>query len=144
MPLNTIGDVNAIIALLSVNELRNPQNVQVIIGFISDGEHSAELLPHFLVEKNIKIYGGIDLYIDNFLLTFDPNSLDDNGKQGARAILQKMLTYNHATDATRQVSAANIERINQQLRQLSGGKKSKKNMRKRKSKKTKMFKKFVY
>jgi hypothetical protein len=142
MPLNTLEEVNVAIELLSVSELSNPQNVQVIMAFIRNGNNATELVPHFIVEKGIKIYGGINEYIESFLRTFDPSRLDDEGKKGARAILAKMLTYHHESDATRQVSEANVERINQQVRGFSGGKSMRK--RKMKTKKTKMrFKKFV-
>jgi hypothetical protein len=134
MPLNTLEEVNRTIELLSASELSNRQNVQVIIDFIRNGTNATELVPHFIVEKGIKIYGGINEYIESFLRTFNPERLDDEGKKGARAILQKMLTY---TD----ISTANAERVNQQIRQIGG----KKSIRKRKmqSKKTR-FKKFAY
>ena len=133
MPLNTLEEVNRTIELLSASELSNRQNVQVIIEFIRNGTNATELVPHFIVEKGIKIYGGINEYIESFLRTFNSERLDDEGKKGARAILQKMLTY---TD----ISTANAERVNQQIRQIGG----KKSIRKRKMQSKKIrFKKFA-
>ncbi len=126
MSLKTIEQVNQIISALSVSELRNPLNVERIMANLSGSDNARALIPHFMVEKGIKLYGGINEYITTFLRGFNLERLDDVGKQGSKVILNKMLTY--------EVSDENRGRLRDMLAQMGGSRKLK----------TRKFKKYVW
>jgi hypothetical protein len=121
--INTIAQLDALINNMSPAELRLRENFVRIMGFITNGGNSQELIPHFMVNRGIRIYGGINEYIDNFLQTFDKDRLDATGKQATRLVFQKMLT--------REPSDENRARIQASLQELTGGRKSRKNKSKR-------------
>jgi len=54
---------------------------------------SPENRRRFFIEKNVKIFGGINQYVDDFLEKTNINSMNPQGKMGARSILQAMLAY---------------------------------------------------
>jgi len=91
---------------LSVEELRslNYDDILYIVGGLS-GDQVSE----FMFLKNIKIFGGINGYVDNFLSTGTiskirtmPEGLPKtNAKEGAIKSLNKMLTYANLTHANR-------------------------------------------
>ena len=59
---------------------------------------SAENRRRFFIEKNVKIFGGINQYVDDFLEKTNINSMNPQGKMGARSILQAMLAYPGVTE----------------------------------------------
>ena len=59
---------------------------------------SAENRRRFFIEKNVKIFGGINQYVDDFLDKTNINSMNPQGKMGARSILQAMLAYPGVTE----------------------------------------------
>jgi hypothetical protein len=78
----------------------------------------------FFLEKNIKAFGGIDEYVKNFLEKFNLNSLNVNGKSGARDILNKMLAYPGISEKSKQrVEVALTRTYN--IAPAAGGKRSK-------------------
>lgn len=54
---------------------------------------SPENRRRFFIEKNVKIFGGINQYVDDFLEKTDINSMNPQGKMGARSLIQAMLEY---------------------------------------------------
>jgi len=59
---------------------------------------SPENRRRFFIEKNVKIFGGINQYVDDFLEKININSMNPQGKMGARSILQAMLAYPGVTE----------------------------------------------
>ena len=59
---------------------------------------SAQDRRRFFIEKNVKIFGGINQYVDDFLDKTNINSMNPQGKMGARSILQAMLAYPGVTE----------------------------------------------
>ena len=55
----------------------------------------------FLFEKNVKIFGGIDGYVTDFLAKTKLTSMTSAGKSGAKIILEKMLSYPGISDASK-------------------------------------------
>jgi hypothetical protein len=86
----TISQVDEIVASLSVSELKNKTNITRIIGALGNDPN---LMIHFLVSKNIKIFGGIDLYVDDYLTKLNTSVLSPEEKETAMFMLQKILTY---------------------------------------------------
>jgi hypothetical protein len=86
----TISQVDEIVASLSVSELKNKTNITRIIEALGNDPN---LMIHFLVSKNIKIFGGIDPYVDDYLTKLDTSVLSPEEKETALFMLQKILTY---------------------------------------------------
>jgi len=59
---------------------------------------SAENRRRFFIEKNVKIFGGINQYVDDFLEKTNINSMNPQGKMGARSLLEAMITYPGVTE----------------------------------------------
>ena len=59
---------------------------------------SAENRRRFFIEKNVKIFGGINQYVDDFLEKTNINSMNPQGRMGARSLLEAMLAYPGVTE----------------------------------------------
>jgi len=59
---------------------------------------SAENRRRFFIEKNVKIFGGINQYVDDFLEKTNINSMNPQGKMGARSLLEAMIGYPGVTE----------------------------------------------
>jgi len=59
---------------------------------------SAENRRRFFIEKNVKIFGGINQYVDDFLEKTNINSMNPQGRVGARSLLEAMLAYPGVTE----------------------------------------------
>jgi hypothetical protein len=102
---------------LSVEELRslNYDDILYIVGGLS-GDQVSE----FMFVKNIKIFGGINGYVDNFLSTGTiakirtmPEGLPKTtAKEGAIKSLNKMLTYPNLSDVHRVAIEGAIVKLN--------------------------------
>jgi hypothetical protein len=141
MPM-TFQQAMDIVDGLSVEQLRELNREQLL--FIINGL-TGEEAREFMFAKNIKIFGGINGYVENFLSTGTvmrmktiPNEIERRSSiQGALNALNKMLTYDDLTEENR-------TRINEAILQLmnetapaAGGYKRKNKSRKSKSRKSK-------
>ncbi len=126
----TVANVDEIVATLSVNELRNQTNVSQIIAALGNDK---DLLIHFLVSKNIKVFGGINPYVHDYLEKLNISVLRPEQKETARLTLEKMLTYKELSDE----NTVRIRDLNEKLHNASakGAGKSRKKRKRRKSKK---------
>jgi hypothetical protein len=90
-------------ALKLINEL-SPQEVKSLsnhdIMFIVQGMNGEEV-GKFFIEKNVRAFGGIDGYVDDFLKKVNIREMNIVKKTGARAILNKMLAYPGISDASK-------------------------------------------
>jgi hypothetical protein len=79
-----------LINLMSVEALGNltRDHIMFIVSGM-DGEDRSR----FFIEKNIKVFGGINGYVDDFLKKTNISSLNLSGKTGARAMMQRIQTY---------------------------------------------------
>ena len=59
---------------------------------------SAENRRRFFIEKNVKIFGGINQYVDDFLEKTNINSMNPQGKMGARSLLEAIIAYPGVTE----------------------------------------------
>jgi hypothetical protein len=121
-----------------------------IIGGLT-GEEARE----FMFAKNIKIFGGINGYVENFLSTGTvmrmktiPNEIERrSGIQGALNALNKMLTYDELTEENRtRINEAILQLTNETAPAAGGykrksgkGRKSRKGSKGRKNKTTKKY-----
>ena len=127
----TKENIDEIIATLSPNELRNQTNVTRIISALGN---DASLIIHFLLSKNIKIFGGINQYTNDYLEKLNTSVLSPEQKETARLTLEKMLTYKELSDENK----VRIRDLNEKLHNASAkgaGKSRKKRNLRRKSKK---------
>jgi hypothetical protein len=127
----TVANVDEIVATLSVNELRNQTNVTQIIAALGNDK---DLLIHFLVSKNIKVFGGINPYVHDYLEKLNVDRLTPEQKETARFTLEKMLTYKELSDDNK----VRIRDLNEKLHNAAAkgaGKSRKKRKLRRKSKK---------
>ena len=105
----------------------------------------------FMFAKNIKIFGGINGYVENFLSTGTvmrmktmPNGISKrSGIQGALNVLNKMLTYDDLTDENRTRINEAILQLTNETAPAAGGYKRKngKGRKSRKGRKNKTTKK---
>ena len=137
-----IGLVVEFVEQTSVDTLRSlGRDFIMAMSFICEG--NPIVVQTFLFAKNIKIYGGINEYIDSFLSQLDRTLAAPNSIAGALFILTKMIGYQGiSNENTSRVSAA-LARIEQIINSQSGKKHSKKEKKKyrNKSKKPKKSKK---
>jgi len=59
---------------------------------------SPENRRRFFIEKNVKIFGGINQYVDDFLEKTNINSMNPQGRMGARSLLEAMIAYPGVTE----------------------------------------------
>ena len=85
-----IEDALDLIEDFTVDQLKGltQGDLQIILQGMSP-EHRRK----FFIEKNVKIFGGINQYVDDFLEKTDINSMNPQGKMGARSLIQAMLEY---------------------------------------------------
>jgi len=146
MSVNLQGALE-IVNELSVEHLRklNREQLLYIINGLT-GEEARE----FMFAKNIKIFGGINGYVENFLSTGTvmrmktmPNGMAKrSGIQGALNALNKMLTYDELTEANRAEINEAILQLTNETAPAAGGykRKSRKDRKGRKNKTTKKSK----
>ena len=91
--------------------------------FILDGMNEQDR-GRFFMEKNVKVFGGIDGYVNDFLNKTNLKTLNEQGKSGARVILNKMLLYPgiSAESKTRVQSA--LASISYETAPAAGGKRT--------------------
>ncbi len=127
----SFADVDGLIATLTVNELRNQTNVSQIIAALGNNN---DLIIHFLVSKNIKIFGGINQYANDYLEKLNTSVLRPEQKETARLTLEKMLSYEELSPENKdRIRTFIIQKINYAA--ATGAGKSRKKRKRRKSKK---------
>jgi len=94
----------------SVGELRGLQREELL--YIINGLTGPEV-SDFMFAKNIKIFGGINGYVEDFLVSVPRIQTMNAAKPGAMQTLNRMLTYGDLTSNNR-------TRINSALALLSG------------------------
>ena len=146
MSVNLQGALE-IVNELSVEHLRklNREQLLYIINGLT-GEEARE----FMFAKNIKIFGGINGYVENFLSTGTvitlktiPNEIERRSSiQGALNALNKMLTYDELTETNRARINEAILQLTNETAPAAGGykRKSGKGRKSRKNKTTKKSK----
>jgi hypothetical protein len=131
-----IADALELINESSVDELRSLTRDRIMI--IIDGM-SPEDISRFFMEKNVKVFGGIDAYVNDFL-----NKVNDflnitafvQGDTGKIILLNKMLQYPGISDLSKNRIIAAKNRITGTA-PAAGGKRKKTNKRKRRQTKSK-------
>jgi hypothetical protein len=112
-----------------VPELKNKTNITRIIRALGN---DSNLIIHFLVSKNIKIFGRIDLYVDDYLTKLDTSVLSPEEKETALFMLQKILTYDISEEKKERIRTFIATKLNYATARGAG--KSRKKLR-RKSRK---------
>jgi len=85
--------IDQLVEMLSIEELKNKEHVSRIIAEL---DNNKDLILYFVISKNIKIYGGIDPYLNSFLNQLDDADLDVlgiEGRESAMLTLRKILDY---------------------------------------------------
>ena len=80
----------------------------------------------FFIEKNIKIFGSIDAYIDDFLKKVNIPRMNIRQKSGARAVLERMIKYSNVSEENKKRIEAAIEESNTYSAAAAGGKRKRK------------------
>ena len=75
---------------MSAEDLKtlNQDELMYIVNGMNQDERS-----RFFMEKNVKVFGGIDGYVNDFLNKVNLVTMNEQGKVGARALLNRMLLY---------------------------------------------------
>jgi predicted nucleic acid-binding OB-fold protein len=139
MSINLQGALE-IVNELSVEDLQALSRDQLL--YIISGL-TAEEAREFMFAKNIKIFGGINGYVENFLSTGTvmkmktmPNEIERRiGIQGALNALNKMLTYDDLTEENRTRINEAILQLTNETAPAAGGYRRKNKSRKSKSRK---------
>lgn len=103
---------------------------------IMDGMTQEEI-GRFFMEKNVKVFGGIDGYVNDFLNKVNLQAMDERGKGGARILLNKMLLYPGISEGSRKRIEAALASINYASAPAAGGKSVAYRNRKRKTRRSK-------
>jgi small basic protein len=122
-----IADALELINELSADELRSLTRDGLM--FIIDGM-SPEDISRFLMEKNVKVFGSINAYVDDFL----NKTAFVQGDIGKNILLNKMLEYPGISEENKTRIRAAINIITRTA-PAAGGRRKKTNKRKRSSKK---------
>lgn len=103
---------------ISVQDLKSLNRDELM--FIVDGMNMEDR-SRFFMEKNVKVFGGIDGYVADFLDKVNLNSMNIAGKTGARAIMNKMLGYPGISEESRNRVKAALARISYEAAPAAGG-----------------------
>jgi hypothetical protein len=132
----------AVVNLLSKDELLSlgDQELRYIVRNLNTEE-----IREFIFAKNIKIFGGINEYVENFFSSNTINKIKAmaNGgmkiisKSGAIKTMNKMLTYDELTPENRNtINMAILELNNDGTAPAAGGVRRKKNAKSKKSRRS--------
>lgn len=66
---------------------------------------------NFIFLKNVKIFGGINGYVEDFLPAISSLGMDSSGAEGALRILRQMQTYSDLNDTNRRGVDSAIRRL---------------------------------
>lgn len=89
--------------------------------FIVDGMNEQDR-GKFFMEKNVKVFGGIDGYVNDFLNKVNLVGMNEQGKVGARALLNKMLLYPGISEVSQKRIQGALASINYASAPAAGGK----------------------
>jgi hypothetical protein len=106
---------------------------------IMDGMTQDEI-GRFFMEKNVKVFGGIDGYVNDFLNKVNLQAMNEQGKGGARILLNKMLLYPGISEGSRKRIQAALASINYESAPAAGGRRMSRHKSRRKSRKTRGLK----
>ena len=112
----------------TAEELRTLDHNELM--FIIDGMND-EQVARFFMEKNVKVFGGIDGYVNDFLNKVNLVTMNEQGKAGARALLNRMLLYPGISEPSRKRIQDALASISYASAPAAGGKR--KASRKRKT-----------
>jgi hypothetical protein len=113
-----IGEALELINEMSAEELRGLTREELM--FIIDGMNQEDT-GIFFMEKNVKVFGGIDGYVNDFLNKVNLQVMNEQGKIGARALLNRMLVYPGISEATRKRIQDALASINYAAAAAAGG-----------------------
>jgi hypothetical protein len=88
---------------------------------IIDGMNQEDV-SRFFMEKNVKVFGGIDQYATDFLNKVNLKTMNEQGKIGARALLNKMLVYPGISEVIKKRIKDALASINYESAPAAGGK----------------------
>lgn len=114
-----IEDAIELINDMNANELKALGRNELM--FIVDGMN-VEDRGRFFMEKNIKVFGGINEYTDDFLSKINIGTMNEQGKAGAMALLNKMLAYPGISDINRTRIQNTLMSMNYATAPAAGGK----------------------
>ena len=103
----------------SVDDLKTLDQEELM--FIIDGMNQEDM-GRFFMEKNVKVFGGIDEYVNDFLSKVNLVSMDAQGKVGARALLNRMLVYPGISEEMKGRVRNALGSINYETAPAAGGK----------------------
>ena len=107
-----------VIEELSADELRGLTKHEIMF-IVSD--MNAEEKSRFFMEKNVKVFGGIQGYVEDFLQKVNPHSLNMAGKYAVRAMLNNMLKYPGVNGETEKLIKDAIKAISNEAAPAAGG-----------------------
>ena len=104
---------------MTADELRGLSRDDLL--FIIDGMNEQEM-GRFFMEKNVKVFGGIDGYVNDFLDKVNLATMNEEGKAGARTMLNKMRVYPGISEASKKRIQEALASINYATAPAAGGK----------------------
>jgi hypothetical protein len=117
---------------MSAEDLKtlNQDELMYIVNGMNQDERS-----RFFMEKNVKVFGGIDGYVNDFLNKVNLQAMHEQGKAGARTLLNKMLLYPGISEASKKRVQDALASINYAAAAAAGGKSVSRKRKTRRSKK---------
>ena len=76
----------------------------------------------FFMEKNVKVFGGIDAYVNDFLNKLKLSSMNEQGKGGVKAMLNKMLLYPGINESSKKRIQDTLTMLTYAVAPAAGGK----------------------
>lgn len=104
---------------MSASDLKRLTRDELMI--IVDGMNEQDR-GHFFMEKNIKVFGGIDGYVNDFLNKVNLHSMNEQAKAAAIIMLNKMLLYPGISEAVKKRIENSLVSINYVTAPAAGGK----------------------
>jgi hypothetical protein len=117
---------------MSAEDLKtlNQDELMYIVNGMNQDERS-----RFFMEKNVKVFGGIDGYVNDFLNKVNLQAMHEQGKAGARTLLNTMLLYPGISEASKKRVQDALASINYAAAAAAGGKSVSRKRKTRRSKK---------
>ena len=106
---------------MSADDLRTLNQEELM--FIIDGMNQEEV-GRFFMEKNVKVFGGIDGYVNDFLTKVNLVRMDEQGRAGATGMLKKMLVYPGISEEAKARVKSALASINYATAPAAGGKRA--------------------
>ena len=114
-----LEEVRDLIDSMTVEELKNltRDELMFIVSDMNEDDRTK-----FFIEKNIKIFGDVNLYINDFLQKTNLNSMTHSVRIGIRKMLNRILTYPGITEENKNRVEGAVRRTMIESAPAAGGK----------------------